>query len=223
VSSALIDMYSKCGELSDARALFDEIPRRNVVSWTSLITGYVQNDSAHEALSLFKELLIEESDVGGDGKGLIDSVAMVSVLSACSRVSVKGITEGIHGFIVKRGFEGDLGVGNTLIDVYSKCGELSVSKKVFDGMAEKDTVSWNSMIVMYAQNGLSAEALDVFNGLLKNGDLRYSAVTLSAVLLACAKSGALQVGQCIHDQVLFIIASSSNFDPNPLCSVYGMF
>jgi pentatricopeptide repeat protein len=204
VSSALIDMYSKCGELRDARALFDEIPSRNVVSWTSLITGYVQNDSAHEALSLFKELLIEESDVVGDGKGFIDSVAMVSVLSACSRVSVKGITEGTHGFVVKRGLEGDLVVGNTLIDVYAKCGELLVSRKVFDGMAEKDTVSWNSMIVMYAQNGLSAEALDVFKGMLKNGDLSCSAVTLSAVLLACAKSGALQMGKCIHDQVLSI-------------------
>ncbi|XP_062151708.1 pentatricopeptide repeat-containing protein At3g26782, mitochondrial [Alnus glutinosa] len=202
VSSALIDMYSKCGELRDARALFDEIPRRNVVSWTSLITGYVQNDSAHEALSLFKELLIEESDAVGDGKGFIDSVAMVSVLSACSRVSVKGITEGTHGFVVKRGLEGDLVVGNTLIDVYAKCGELLVSRKVFDGMAEKDTVSWNSMIVMYAQNGLSAEALDVFKGMLKNGDLSCSAVTLSAVLLACAKSGALQMGKCIHDQVI---------------------
>nr|POE55128.1 mitochondrial phosphate carrier protein 3, mitochondrial [Quercus suber] len=127
VSSSLIDMYSKCGELRDARELFDEIPQRNVVSWTSMITGYVQNDDAHEALSLFKELLVEESENEGDGKGFIDSVAMVSVLSACSRVSGKGITEGVHG---------------------------------------------------------------------------YNAVTLSAVLLACANSGALQMGKCIHDQVI---------------------
>lgn len=202
VSSALIDMYSKCGELRDARALFDEIPCRNVVSWTSMITGYVQNDYAHEALSLFKNLLIEEGENGEYGGGYIDSVAMISVLSACSRLSVKRITDGVHGFVVKKGFEGDLGVGNTLMDAYSKCGELGVSWKLFNGMAKKDTVSWNSMIVMFAQNGFSSEALDVFNGMLRSGGLNHSAVTLSAVLLACANSGALQMGTCIHDQVL---------------------
>lgn len=214
VSSALIDMYSKCGELRDARALFDEIPHRNVVSWTSMITGYVQNDNAHEALSLFKELLIEESENGGDGKGFIDSVAMVSVLSACSRVSGKGITEGVHGFLVKSGLVGELCVGNTLTDAYAKCGELGVSRKVFDEMAKKDTVSWNSLIVMYAQNGFSTEALEVFNGMLKNGDLSYNAVTLSAVLLACANSGALQMGKCIHDQVILIRVVTLNRSRN---------
>nr|POE82645.1 pentatricopeptide repeat-containing protein, mitochondrial [Quercus suber] len=78
------------------------------------------------------ELLVEESENEGDGKGFIDSVAMVSVLSACSRVSGKGITEGVHGFVVKRGLVGDLGVGNTLMDAYAKSGKLGVSRKVFD-------------------------------------------------------------------------------------------
>ncbi|KAL1536504.1 Pentatricopeptide repeat-containing protein, mitochondrial [Salvia divinorum] len=57
VSSALIDMYSKCRKLYDARNMFDEIPHRNVVSWTSMINGYVQNDCAREALLLFKDHL----------------------------------------------------------------------------------------------------------------------------------------------------------------------
>lgn len=221
VSSALIDMYSKCGELSDARALFDEIPRRNVVSWTSMITGYVQNDNAHEALSLFKELLSEENEKRGDGTGFIDSVAMVSVFSACSRMSVKRITEGIHGFVTKTGLDADLGVRNTMIDAYAKCGELVVSRKVFDGMTEKDTVSWNSMIVMYAQNGLSTEALEVFNVMLKNGGLSYSEVTLSAVLLACANSGALQIGKCIHNQVIKMGLEENVFVGTSIINMYS--
>ncbi|GMP29780.1 hypothetical protein CsSME_00004746 [Camellia sinensis var. sinensis] len=202
VSSALVDMYSKCGHLQDARTLFDEIPLRNVVSWTSMITGYVQNDNAPGALSLFKEFLVEESQNDGGDQVCIDSVAMVSVLSACSRVSGKSITEGIHGFVIKRGFEDDLGVGNTLIDAYAKCGDVGVSRKVFDGMIERDEVSWNSLIAVYAQNGLSAEALKMFHDMVGGRDVNYNAVTLSAVLLACAHSGALQVGKCIHDQVI---------------------
>lgn len=201
VSSALIDMYSKCGHLKDARMLFDEIPTRNVVSWTSMIAGYVQNDDAVEAICLFKKLLIEERENTVDEEILVDSIAVASVISACSRVGRKSITEGVHGLVIKRGFGVHSGIGNTLMDAYAKCGELNMSREVFDGMAEKDAVSWNSMIAEYAQNGLSAEAFQIFSEMVKSSNVIFNAVTLSAVLLACAHSGALRVGKCIHDQV----------------------
>ncbi|XP_062108018.1 pentatricopeptide repeat-containing protein At3g26782, mitochondrial [Humulus lupulus] len=199
VSSALVDMYSKCGELRDARVLFDCIPHRNIVSWTSMITGYVQNGDSHSALSLFKEFLIEE---GGNRDVSMDPVVMVSVLSACSRVSVKEVTEGVHGFVVKKGFDGDLGVANTLMDAYAKCSELRLSRKLFDGMSQKDVVSWNSMIAVYAQSGFSAEAVEVFYEMIKAGNINYNGVTLSALLLSIAHSGTLRIGKCIHNQVL---------------------
>ncbi|KAK6280303.1 hypothetical protein POUND7_020570, partial [Theobroma cacao] len=205
VSSALIDMYSKCGQLRDARILFDQIPQRNIVSWTSMITGYVQNNSADQALLLFKELLIQKSENGGNdaiGQVLIDPVAIVSVLSACSRVPIKGASGGVHGMIIKKGFDGEVSVGNTLLDAYAKSEDVGLSRKVFDAMVDKDEVSWNSMIAVYAQNGLSNEALEVFHGMVRDDNVNYNAVTLSAVLLACAHSGALQAGKCIHDQVI---------------------
>lgn len=202
VSSALIDMYSKCGELGDARKLFDEIPLRNVVSWTSMITGYVQNDDPYEALLLFKEFLADEGDEEGEEAAFVDSVALGSVLSACAQISSKTITEGVHGFSIKRGLEVALGVGNTLVDAYAKCGKVGFSRKVFDGMVEKDDVSWNTMIAVCAQNGLATDALDFFRAMVNGSDVRYNAVTLSAVLLACAHVGALLLGKCIHDQVV---------------------
>lgn len=195
VSSALIDMYSKCGQLADARKLFDQIPQKNVVSWTSMITGYVQNDRPHEAIWLFKELLAGEVV-------FLDSVAMVSVLSASSRLSGKTLTQGLHGFVTKRGFNEDMGVGNTFIDAYAKCGQVDLSRKMFDIMPYKDIISWNSMIAVYAQHGLSAQAMEIFRSLSWDREVDYNAVTLSALLLACAHSGALQAGKCIHDQVL---------------------
>lgn len=195
-------MYSKCGELRDARVLFDEIPQRNVVSWTSMMTGYIQNRNANEALLLFKSFLVEESEGGGYGEICVDSVAMVSVISACSRVPVKGVTEGVHGLVVKRGFDEDISVANTLMDAYAKSGEVGLSRKVFDDMPERDDVSWNSMVAVYAQSGLSVEALDVFHGMVRDSDVHYNAVTLSTVLLACAHSGDLRAGKCIHDKVI---------------------
>uniref|UniRef100_A0A7N0T020 DYW domain-containing protein n=1 Tax=Kalanchoe fedtschenkoi TaxID=63787 RepID=A0A7N0T020_KALFE len=197
VTSALIDMYCKCGELSDARMVFDEIPFRNVVSWTSMINGFVENGEAGSAMRVFKEFLGEE---GGEEELRVDEVALISVLSACSKMPGKGVTEGVHGFSLKRGLDGYLGIGNTLIDAYAKCGKVGVSRNVFDGMIEKDVVSWNSMIALYAQNGNSSEALRVFKAMCKEEDVYWNEVTLSAALLACSHSGALQIARCIHSQ-----------------------
>lgn len=160
-----------------------------------MVAGYVWNDAPEDAIFLFKDFLADE---GGAG---IDSVAAVAVLSACSRVSGKKVAEGIHGLVMKVGLEMDVGVGNTLTDAYAKGGDLSLGRKVFEGMAARDVVSWNSMIALYAQNGLSAEALELYTKMLTNGSIQHNAVTLSAVLLACAHAGALQIGKCIHNQV----------------------
>ncbi|KAL6511824.1 hypothetical protein OROGR_021421 [Orobanche gracilis] len=173
VSSALIDMYSKCGQLHDARNVFEEIPQRIVVSWTSMINGYVQNGCAREALLLFKEQLAEESRSMAEEEGCLDGVTMVSILEAW--------------------LDEVLGAGNTLIDKYAKCGAVEFSRKLFDAMTEKDLISWNSMIAVCAQHGLDEEAIGVFGTMARNAEVEYNAVTLSAVLLA-SHSGALRTG-----------------------------
>ncbi|KAI3464883.1 hypothetical protein Pfo_021546 [Paulownia fortunei] len=220
ISSALIDMYSKCGKLDDARNLFDEIPQRNVVSWTSMINGYVQNDWAREALLLFKEQLVEESGSGIEEEVCIDGVAMVPILAACSRVCEKNVTRGVHGFVIKRGLDEVLGVGNTLIDAYAKCGMVEFSRGVFDEMNEKDLISWNSMIAVCAQHGLAEEAIGVFQSMVRSAEVEYNAVTLSAVLLACAHSGALRMGKGIHVQVIKMNLESDVFVGTSIVGLY---
>ncbi|OMO99357.1 hypothetical protein COLO4_13347 [Corchorus olitorius] len=198
VSSALIDMYSKCGQLRDARIVFDQIPQGNIVSWTSMITGYVQNNSAHQALLLFKELLVQENENDGsfaDEPLFIDSVAVGSVLSACSRVPVKGASEVYHGMIIKKGFEGEVAVGNTLLDAYAKKGDLGLSRKVFDAMVEKDVVSWNSMIAVYAQNGLSNEAWEVFHGMVIKKGLEEDVIVGTSIVDMYCKCGRVEMAR----------------------------
>lgn len=210
VSSALIVMYSTCGQLKDARKVFDEIPNRNIVSWTSMIRGYDLNGNALDAVSLFKDLLVEENDNGArgdhyddDAAMLLDSMSMVSVISACSRVSAKGLTESVHSFVIKRGFDRGVSVGNTLLDAYAKGGErgVAVARKIFDQIVDKDRVSYNSIMSVYAQNGMSNEAFDVFRILINDKVVTFNSITLSTVLLAASHSGALRIGKCIHDQV----------------------
>ncbi|XP_039061185.1 pentatricopeptide repeat-containing protein At3g26782, mitochondrial isoform X2 [Hibiscus syriacus] len=198
VSSALIDMYSKCGQLRDARILFDQIPQPNIVSWTSMIAGYVQNNNPLQALLLFKELLIQESENDGDAANepiFIDSVAIVSVLSACSLVPIKGASEGVHGMVIKKGFDGDVAVENTLLDAYAKRGDVAVSRKVFDAMVEKDAVSWNSMISVYAQNGMSNEALEVFYEMVIKMDLESNVIVGTCIIDMYCKCGRVEMAR----------------------------
>uniref|UniRef100_A0A0D3E0E8 DYW domain-containing protein n=1 Tax=Brassica oleracea var. oleracea TaxID=109376 RepID=A0A0D3E0E8_BRAOL len=199
VSSALIVMYSACGQVEDARKVFDEMPERNIVCWTSMIRGYDLNGNAFDAVSLFKELLLD----GRDHED-VDSKGVVSVISACSRVAAKGLTESIHGFVVKRGFERGVSVGNTLLDAYAKGreGGVAVARKIFDEIVGKDSVSYNSIMSVYAQNGMSSEAFDVFRILMNDKGVTFNSITLSTVLLAVSHSGALRVGKCVHDQVV---------------------
>nr|KYP63562.1 hypothetical protein KK1_018141 [Cajanus cajan] len=215
VSSALIDMYSKCGLLDHAHHLFDEIPHPNVVSWTAIIAGYVLNRRPRGAVRVFREMMVHDS-------GAVDAVLLGAVLAACSRVGRRSVTEGVHCLVVKKGFEGSVGVGNTLMDAYAKCGEMGVARKVFDGMDESDfdSYSWNSMIAVYAQIGLSDEAFCVFGDMVKSGKVRYNGVTLSAVLLACANSGALQLGKCIHDQVIKMDLEDNVFVGTSIVDMY---
>lgn len=159
-----------------------------------MVTGYVCNNAPRDALFLFKDFLTVEGAVG------VDSVAAVAVLSACSRVANMKASAAVHALVIKVGLDMDVGVGNTLTDAYAKGGDLSLARKVFDGMIEKDVVSWNSMIALSAQNGLSGEALELYAKMLSDGGKRHNAITLSAVLLACAHAGTLQIGKCIHNQ-----------------------
>ncbi|GJW15878.1 pentatricopeptide repeat-containing protein [Tanacetum coccineum] len=188
VSSALIDMYAKCGRLVDAHKVFDETLVKNVVSWTSMIIGYVQNKRPYEALCFFKDFLREESLNGdGDDQVCVDAVAMRSVLVACSSAANKNATQGVHGVVVKKGVWGKIRTNGNLCD--------------------KDAISWNTMIAVCAQHGMSAQALELFYAMVRDGGVRYNAVTLSSVLFVFCSSGgggggALQTGKCIHDQVI---------------------
>ncbi|CAA6660032.1 unnamed protein product [Spirodela intermedia] len=207
VASSLIDM------------VFDETPLPNAVVWTSMIVGLVVNSRPREALTLFKESLVAAGAEERDET--IDSVSAVAALSACSRMSERRTTSGIHGLLVRLGLAADVGVGNTLIDAYAKCGDLHLSRQVFEGMDVRDAISWNSLISVYAQNGLSPEAMDAFSDMFNRGSVDHNEMTLSAVLLACAQAGTLQFGRCIHSQVVRMGLENDSYVGTSLVDMYA--
>jgi pentatricopeptide repeat protein len=189
VETALMDMYAKCGRIELARQLFDKMSTRDVISWNAMIAGYVQNGQAIEAVRLFRRMEMANLKP--------NSATIVSVLPACGHLTSLHEGKKIHDYIIRNGLESDVSVGNCLVAMYAKFGKIEVARKFFLKMYERDVVSWNAMIVGYTQNGLANEALALFHE-MQLGDVKPNYVTMVSVLPACAYLAARQQGMWIH-------------------------
>ncbi|XP_057845753.2 pentatricopeptide repeat-containing protein At4g02750 [Cryptomeria japonica] len=154
VRKTLLYMYVKFGSLADARKVFDEMPERDVYSWTAMIAGYSRHGIAYEALALFRRM--RETSVSPN------HFTFASVLSVCAKLAA--LEEGIeiHEEINRRALNSDVCLGNCIIDMYAKCGSVQKARNVFDKMPQLDVVSWNTMIAGYASNGFVFDALKLF-------------------------------------------------------------
>eukprot|EP01018_Ginkgo_biloba_P010114 Gb_03354 [translate_table: standard] len=193
VGATLIDMYTKCGSLEDARQVFDKMSTRDVVSWTAIIAGYAQNGYGNEALELFQKMQLAEMKP--------DLVTMVSVLFACADLGALRHGKWIHNNVIRSGFEWNVNVGNSLVAMYTKCGSIEDAHHVFTQMPRRDVVSWNAMIAGHAQNGDVNEALILCNQ-MQIAEVKPNSVTMVILLPLCAQLGALQQGKCMHDYII---------------------
>lgn len=186
VKTGLVGLYATCGFLDEAHQVFEEITDKNVVSWTVIMTGYIDFGKFKEAIELFRRSL---------EMGLrLDSFGIVRVLLACSRVGDVAFGEWIHGYVVEVGMGRDAFVNTGLIDMYTKCGNVVRAREVFDGMVEKDVVCWSAMIQGYVANGMPKEALDVFY-MMQRENVKPDCYSMVGVLSACARLGAFEVGE----------------------------
>eukprot|EP01018_Ginkgo_biloba_P030649 Gb_26651 [translate_table: standard] len=211
VGTALVDMYSKAGDICFARQLFDKLSRRDVISWNAMIAGYAQNGLASESMAMFHQMQLTEVKP--------DSVTVLSVLAACAHLAALQHGKWIHAYILRSGFETSVSVGNALIDMYAKCGNIEIARQLFDKMSKRDVVSWSAMIARYVQNGHANEALALFQE-MKQTDVKPDLVTVASVLSACAHLAALQQGRDIHD---YIINSGFELDVNVCTALVDMY
>ncbi|CAJ1938673.1 unnamed protein product [Sphenostylis stenocarpa] len=190
VVNSLIAAYFKSREVESAHNMFDELSEPDVVSWSSMINGYVMNGFSRKGL----EFLIQMLNLGVE----IELPTLVSVLMACAKVGNLSLGRALHAYGVKTGFSGDVMFDNTLLDMYSKCGYLKGATDVFVKMGETNIVSWTSIIAAYIRKGLYDEAIELFGEMQSKG-LKPDAYTLSSVLHACAYSNSLDKGRDIHN------------------------
>ncbi|CAN6586498.1 unnamed protein product [Malus baccata var. baccata] len=181
VGSSLLDMYAKAGRIYEARGVFDCLPERDVVSCTAIISGYAQLGLDEEALELFRQLQRE---------GMISNyVTYASVLTALSGLAALDLGRQVHNHVLRRELPSYVVLLNSLIDMYSKCGNLSYSRRIFDSMPERTVISWNAMLVGYSKHGMGKEVVKLFKLMKEESKVRPDSVTFLAVLSGCSHGG----------------------------------
>ncbi|KAI4332633.1 hypothetical protein L6164_017525 [Bauhinia variegata] len=174
VLNALVDMYSKCGDIVRARKSFNLIPTRDIVSWNSMLTAYIHHGVEVEAVNIFYQMLSEGCEP--------DSVSISTILTGMSSLN---LVFQIHGWVIRHGVEWNLSVANSLIIMYSNHGKLDQACWIFNKMPERDVVSWNSIISAHSKH---RESLVYFEKMQQVG-AKPDKITFVSLLSACAHLG----------------------------------
>lgn len=185
IGGALVSMYAKCKSLISARSIFDGTLHKDQVLWSSMISAYVSNNLSEEAFLVFNRMLI----AGGE----VDRFTCSSVLGLCANLSKQSLGRQLHARVIRAGITHCLSVSSALVTMYSKCGSIDDSRKVFDEIESPDLITWTAMMDGYAQHGRGLEALEIFS-MMKEHGVKPDSVAMVGVLSACSHNGLVDEG-----------------------------
>ncbi|KAL6010660.1 hypothetical protein ACLOJK_001098 [Asimina triloba] len=188
VVNKLVVRYAKRPRLlDDARRLLDVFPERTASVYASLIRSYCRTERWEDVLSVFGLLVCDGVNP--------DKFLMPTIFKACSGLKALRIGEIVHAFVMKKRLDLDVFVGNSLIDMYAKCGDLESSRRAFDMMGDRDVVSWTALASAYADFGLLQEAREVFESMQASG-LDADVISWNALISGFAQHG--EIDMALH-------------------------
>lgn len=212
IQSGLVDMYSKCRDLGLARKVFYSSRERNAISWTALISGYVSNGRLDQALRAVAWMQEEGFKP--------DVVTVATVLPVCAELGTLRQGKEIHCFAAKNGFSPNVSVATSLMMMYSRCGLLEYSYRIFNALENRSIISWTAMIDSCIHCGLLHEAFEVFRA-MQLSKHRPDSVATARMLSVCTKLKVLKVGREIHAQVLKRDFQFIPFVSSEIVKMYG--
>lgn len=212
VSTALVDMYAKCGRVETARLVFDGMKSRNVVSWNSMIAAYVEGGNPEEAMRIFQKML----DQGVEPT----NVTIMEALHACADLGdlKRGIF--VHKLLDQLKLGTDVSMTNSLISMYSKCKKVDIAADIFSKLQGKTLVSWNAMILGYAQNGRVNEALNYFCK-MRSKNIKPDSFAMVSVIPALAELSVIRHAKWIHALVIRSCFEKNVFVMTALIDMYA--
>ncbi|XP_022155401.1 pentatricopeptide repeat-containing protein At4g21300-like [Momordica charantia] len=187
LSTAIVDLYAKCGSLAYAFSFFQRMKSKNVISWTAMLVGLTQNGHARDALRLFNQMQNE--------KVSFNALTLISLMHCCTLLGSLNKGRSVHAILIRFGFSSDAIATTALIDMYAKCSKIDSAEKVFKYgfFTPKDVILYNSMISGYGTHGLGHKALCVYREMEREG-LQPNESTFVSLLFACSHSGLVEEG-----------------------------
>ncbi|KAG6576977.1 putative pentatricopeptide repeat-containing protein, partial [Cucurbita argyrosperma subsp. argyrosperma] len=241
VATSLIDMYGKCGEINDARKVFDKMTVRDVSAWNALLAGYMKGGFIDAAVAIFERMPwrnivswttmisgYSQSGLAQQALSLFDEmlkedsgvrpnwVTIMSVLPACAQSSALERGRRIHELACRMGLNSNASVLIALTAMYAKCGSLADARNCFNRLnrSEKSLVAWNTMITAYASYGHGREAVSTFQEMIEAG-IRPDDITFTGLLSACSHSGLVDIGLNYFNYM------STTYSTNPRAEHYA--
>lgn len=211
VGTSLVDFYAKRGDIDKARMVFEGLLEKSVVTWTTIITGYVRSGRSEMSLRLFNQMR--------QTKAVPDRYVLSSVLSACSMLEFVEGGKQIHGHVLK-GTEMDVSVVNALIDFYVKCSKVQTARKLFDRMVDRNVISWTTVIAGYMQNSFHMEAMKLFVEMIRLG-WKPDAFVCTSILTSCGSLDGLQQGRQLHAYTIKANLECDLYVKNGLIDMYA--
>ncbi|PPR93799.1 hypothetical protein GOBAR_AA26881 [Gossypium barbadense] len=212
VGNALLDFYSKYDCLVEAGKLFDEMPDLDGISYNVIITCYAWSGQHEEAISLFRELQF----TGFNRR----QFPFATMLSIAANVLDLRMGQQIHSLAIVTTADSELVVGNSLVDMYAKCGRFEEAEKIFRSLAKRSTVPWTAIISGYVQRGFHEEGLNLFNEMHK-ASVRADQATFASILKASTNLASLSLGKQIHSFVIRSGYMSNVFSGSALLDMYA--
>ncbi|XP_029149797.1 pentatricopeptide repeat-containing protein At2g13600 isoform X2 [Arachis hypogaea] len=184
--TAMITAFSQNGDISRARECFDLMPERNVITWNSMLSTYVQHGLSEEGLKLY--VLMRRRGVEPDW------ISLATSIRACADLAVVKLGMQILSHAIKFALISDVSVANSIVTMYSRCGQIKEAQKVFDSIYVKNLISWNAMMAAYAQNGLGKKVIETFEDMLKT-ECKPDHISYISVLSGCSHMGLVVEGK----------------------------
>ncbi|XP_077242634.1 PPR superfamily protein [Tasmannia lanceolata] len=194
IQSALIDMYGKCNEIRSSVTLFNEIPLRNLECCNSLITSFLYCGLIKDVIEMFRLMVYE-----GVRPDHVTFSTLIKTLSLSASASLSSC-QLLHCCVIKSGFESDIVVSCSLIDAYSRSGNIKFSHQIFDRISAPNTICYTSIISGYGRNGMGREGLIMLDEMIHKG-LKPDAIMFLCVLMGCDHSGLVEEGKSVFESM----------------------
>ncbi|XP_020095958.1 pentatricopeptide repeat-containing protein At5g03800 [Ananas comosus] len=247
VGNALMGFYTNFGSIDNVVSVFERMPVRDVISWTSMLRGFMEFGLVVPAMKVFEEMP-ERNNISynalltglcnnnqgsrclelftrmlEDGVGISD-FTLTSVVNACAIVSDPRKSEQIHAFVIKSGSKSSAWIDTALVDMYAKCDRIKDAQKVFGNWVHQEgfVIAWTSLLSSYARNGQPEEALSHFSAMLKENEIMFiDEFMLATILGVSGDLGFIELGKQMHCFAVKSRASSDLTAGNAIFTMYA--